>query len=84
MNAFDLHEQWQRYRDEGGRKTFTFWCGRYGDHYGCDAEWFAEDYLSFVLRHEDADTTPPLFRDWLASETAEYRAAHTDITEVAS
>lgn len=78
MNAFDLRDEWERYRAEGGRFSFSQWCARYGEDYGCDAEWLAEDWLSVVRRHEDADTTSPSFRVWLESETAQYRAAHMD------
>lgn len=86
MDAFDLHDDYRRHRAKGGREHFPAWCARYGDDYGCDAEWLAEDYLRVVRRHEDdqeAGTVrwtaqPPSFRAWLALESPEYRAAHLD------
>ena len=58
MNAFDLQDEFDRYRSEGGLALFPTWCAHYADDYGCDGEWLAEDYLRVVRRHENADTSP--------------------------
>ena len=76
MTAFDLQGEFDRYRAFGGRAHFVTWCARYGEDYDCDAEWLADDYLRIVRRHENADTTAPTFREWLASESDDYRSAH--------
>lgn len=76
MTAFDLQDEFDRYRAAGGRHCFVTWADRYGDDYDCDGAWLAEDYLSVVCRHEDAGTTPPTFRAWLEGETQAYRDHH--------
>ena len=73
---FDLHEDWELYRADGGRHTFVLWCARYGGNYGCDAEWFAEDYLSVVVLYEVSACPPPTFRSWLSCQPAGYITAH--------
>ena len=80
MNAFDLHDEYVRYQREGGWCSFTMWAGRYGDDYGCDGAWLAEDYLSAWRHHEDREPDVPMqsFREWLASQPREYLEAHLD------
>jgi hypothetical protein len=80
VNAFDLHDEYVRYQREGGRHSFTMWAGRYGDDYGCDGAWLAEDYLSAWRHHEDREPDVPMqtYRDWLASQQREYLEAHLD------
>ena len=80
MNAFDLHEEFLRYQREGGRVSFGAWADRYGDDYGCDGAWLAEDYLSAWRHHEDAHPDVPMqpFREWLAAQPHAYLEAHLD------
>ncbi len=80
MNAFDLHEEFQRYQREGGIRHFDQWADRYGEDYGCDGAWLAADYLSAWRHHEDErpDATMKPFREWLADQPLAYLEAHLD------